>query len=69
VHFGYLYREAGGNIMLTQEEKMKLLIDSKYSLVAKYDPEWIYENAMGCHSWAAHIRRLYGLWATSASII
>ena len=33
---------------MTHEEKMKLLIDEKYPLSAKYDPEWIYENKMGC---------------------
>jgi len=33
--------------MITREEKMKLLIDSKYPIAAKYDPEWMYENKMG----------------------
>lgn len=33
---------------MTHEEKMKLLIDEKYPLSAKYDLEWIYENKMGC---------------------
>ncbi len=33
---------------MTHEEKMKLLVDEKYPLAAKYDPEWIYENKMGC---------------------
>ena len=35
---------------MTHEEKMKLLIDEKYPLSAKYDPEWIYENKMGCQA-------------------
>jgi cyclopropane fatty-acyl-phospholipid synthase-like methyltransferase len=34
--------------MLTHEEKMKLLTDTKYPLAAKYSPEWMYENRMGC---------------------
>jgi ubiquinone/menaquinone biosynthesis C-methylase UbiE len=34
--------------MLTYEEKMKLLTDVKYPLAAKYSPEWMYENRMGC---------------------
>ncbi len=33
--------------MITYDEKMKLMIDYKYPLSAKYDPEWIYENKMG----------------------
>lgn len=33
---------------MTHEEKMNLLIDGKYPLSAKYDPEWIFENKMGC---------------------
>lgn len=33
---------------MTHEEKMKLLIDDRYPLAAKYDPAWIYENKMGC---------------------
>lgn len=34
--------------MLEHEDKMKLLIDKRYPLAAKYNPEWIYENKMGC---------------------
>ncbi|MDR1688564.1 MAG: class I SAM-dependent methyltransferase, partial [Clostridiales bacterium] len=34
--------------MTTHEEKMKLIIDDKYPLAAKYSPEWMYENKMGC---------------------
>lgn len=30
------------------EEKRKALIDKKYPLSAKYDPDWILENEMGC---------------------
>ena len=33
---------------MTHEGKMKLITDSKYPLAAKYDPEWIYANKMGC---------------------
>lgn len=33
---------------MTHAEKMKLLIDERYPLSAKYDPEWIFENKMGC---------------------
>lgn len=33
---------------MTHNEKMKLLIDDKYPLASKYNPEWIYENKMGC---------------------
>jgi ubiquinone/menaquinone biosynthesis C-methylase UbiE len=33
--------------MISNEEKMKLLIDDKYPLAAKYDPEWMFENKMG----------------------
>lgn len=33
---------------MTHEEKMNMLIDDKYPLSAKYDPEWIFENKMGC---------------------
>lgn len=33
---------------MTHEEKMRLLYDPQYPLSAKYDPEWIYENKMGC---------------------
>jgi cyclopropane fatty-acyl-phospholipid synthase-like methyltransferase len=33
---------------MTHEEKMKLLMDDKYPLAAKYDPEWVFENKMGC---------------------
>ncbi|MCL2671641.1 MAG: methyltransferase domain-containing protein [Clostridiales bacterium] len=33
--------------MMTHEEKMKLIIDGKYPLAAKYDPEWMFENKMG----------------------
>ena len=33
---------------MTYEEKMNLLIDGKYPLAAKYSPEWMYENKMGC---------------------
>ena len=33
--------------MTTYDEKMKLLIDAKYPLAAKYPPEWMYENKMG----------------------
>lgn len=32
------------------EEKRKALIDKKYPLSAKYDPDWILENEMGCQS-------------------
>lgn len=34
---------------MTHDEKMRLLVDDKYPLSAKYQPEWIYENKMGCH--------------------
>jgi len=34
--------------MTTHEEKMKLIVDEKYPLAAKYSPEWMYENKMGC---------------------
>ena len=34
--------------MTAHEEKMKLIIDEKYPLAAKYSPEWMYENKMGC---------------------
>lgn len=33
--------------MITHEEKMKLILDEKYPLAAKYCPEWMLENAMG----------------------
>ena len=33
---------------MTYEEKMSILIDQKYPLAAKYDPEWIFKNKMGC---------------------
>jgi cyclopropane fatty-acyl-phospholipid synthase-like methyltransferase len=33
---------------MTHEEKMRLLIDDKYPLAAKYDPDWMFENKMGC---------------------
>ena len=33
---------------MTHEEKMKLLIDYKYPLSAKYDPKWMFDNKMGC---------------------
>lgn len=39
---------------MTHEEKMKLLIDEKYPLSAKYDLEWIYEIR-----WAVSVS---GLW-------
>ena len=45
---------------MTHEEKMKLLIDEKYPLSAKYDPEWIYENKMGSSMTA---------WKKSASLV
>lgn len=32
---------------MTHEEKMRLLVNEKYPLAAKYDPEWLYENKMG----------------------
>ena len=34
--------------MTTYEEKIKLIVDEKYPLAAKYSPEWMYENKMGC---------------------
>ena len=33
---------------MTHDEKMKLLLDEKYPLAAKYDPAWMFENKMGC---------------------
>jgi cyclopropane fatty-acyl-phospholipid synthase-like methyltransferase len=39
---------AGRRKQMTHSEKMSLLIDEKYPLAAKYDPEWMYENKMGC---------------------
>ena len=33
--------------MISHEEKMNLLVDAKYPLAAKYDPEWMFENKMG----------------------
>lgn len=33
---------------MTHDEKMRLLIDDKYPLAAKYDPNWMFENKMGC---------------------
>jgi Cyclopropane fatty acid synthase and related methyltransferases len=33
---------------MIHRDLMKLLVDAKYPLSAKYDPEWIYENKMGC---------------------
>ncbi len=35
--------------MLTHAEKMKLMVDDRYPLAAKYDPEWMFENKMGGH--------------------
>jgi hypothetical protein len=32
---------------MTHDEKMKILIDEKYPLSCKYDPQWLYENKMG----------------------
>lgn len=32
---------------MNHDEKMRLIVDSKYPLAAKYDPEWMYENKMG----------------------
>jgi hypothetical protein len=34
----------GGLKQMTHDNKMKLVIDPKYPLAAKYDPEWIYAN-------------------------
>lgn len=34
--------------MTTYEQKMRLITDEKYPLAAKYSPEWVYENKMGC---------------------
>ena len=33
---------------MTHEERMKLLTDDRYPRAAKYDPEWMFENKMGC---------------------
>jgi len=33
---------------MTHEEKRIALIDERYPLSAKYDPDWILENEMGC---------------------
>ncbi len=41
---------------MTHQEKLNLLIDGNYPLSAKYDPEWIFENKMGCQC----------LWLTEA---
>ena len=36
---------------MTYEEKRKLLIDDKYPLSAKYNPEWLFENQKPRHEW------------------
>jgi len=33
---------------MTHEERMRLIADERYPRSAKYDPEWMYENKMGC---------------------
>lgn len=33
---------------MTHEEKMRLLIDEMYPISAKYDPNWMFDNKMGC---------------------
>jgi len=47
--------------MLTLEEKLKLIIDEKYPLAAKYNAEWMYEIR-----WAVSVcgllNRCPGLW-------
>lgn len=32
---------------MTHEERVRLLVDPRYPLAAKYDPNWMYENKMG----------------------
>ena len=34
--------------MTSNEEKLKLIVDAKYPRSARYSPEWMYENKMGC---------------------
>lgn len=33
---------------MVYEDRLRLLNDEKYPLASKYDPEWVYENRMGC---------------------